>query len=186
MGGRRRVVAVPSPLDDPAGRRRRVAVAPEVERERVEPIGERFRHREVGVGVEPGGVRDQQRRPAAAEIVDGDGDAVARLDPPHRETDPSALVATVRDRRHQLLNSRSSTTPSTNAVASAVHVRVLTSKNKKSIWCSLAVLEHEDDREGGDHDERDQLDRRTARTTTCRGVVVDRPVHDPYLPITVF
>ena len=55
-----------------------VAVTAQVERQAVEAPAERAGERREDVPVEAGGVREQERGPVAAEIVDGDLDAVGR------------------------------------------------------------------------------------------------------------
>ena len=97
----------------------------------------------------------------------------------------SARCDELRARRHQLLNSRSQHHAEHERHRQSSPGAGVELEEQEVDLVTLAVLEHEDDGEGDDRDERDQLDRRTARTTTCRGVVVDRHVHDPYLPITV-
>ena len=78
-------VTLPPPLQLPQplphhgpGRARGVAMAAVVERDRVEPVGQRVGDRDVAPTVEAGCVAEQQGGPRAAEVVDCELDAVAR------------------------------------------------------------------------------------------------------------
>ena len=102
-----------------------LAVTVEVEAEAAVAIGERPCDRHVAVGVEAGGVRDQQRRQVVAtgQLVDRDRDAVVRRDVEHRgeRVQPSSACLRLRARRHCHVPSRSSTTPAMTEIPITVH-----------------------------------------------------------------